>query len=656
MMRRLLIFVVAFGWGSHACRAWTSEDGYVLTDFGKTKVLVLKGSETKDGAYALGWTVRAKDAKTPPVDWSQWDKDEGQPRGFFGTYVYNNLQPNPYEYVDLVLDLRHKKMLVLPDGEFVNSHACLEIAWGPEVHGRRFGFVENRGRHEEINVWLISMEGAKMRVADLYDALKKGVAPLLRDRRPYDYGVYDKWFPVNGNAYGERWVVFHGDSADVPFEGDNSHDDTEFKGWVSVRLPEGKAGKAWSDVPRYDPYAGDSKLAVMNRKLNAIYSDLLPQLKPGARAALEKEEREWVRERDGDARKMAWSGDSTFQTYLPMLEATWKRASILKALPNGYRKINLGASRALVFKGTESPGGRYAIGWTVRPRPNSPAVDWSDWDEADDPWDIESEYEFAGEQISDSEDEIVNCVIDLGEKKTLFTLPTDFPGQAQGHWSHVATAWSAGADGRSYALVQSESCFHTINFWLVTIGPEGMSEVDLTPELTKRALGIVHDKRPWADAADYKDGVVFGSRGIDHRKIAFHGESADVPFVADVPKDWEANSEVKGWITVNLREASVEKGVSDTRVDDPFADDPAVAKAEREMNEVYAALLKTLPPTDAAALKAGQQDWIAQRRVDAAKAGEDTRGWEETTFPKARNEVLLRSTRDRIAELKGMKK
>lgn len=188
--RKITIFAAMLCWFAGASQAWEWEDGYTLTDLGKMKVVLLNGTQTKDGAYALGWTVRAADKKTPPVNWSRWDKNE--PGKFLEVYVYNDQKPNPYEYVDCVVDLRDGKIMEIPQTYFANVHTYLGIAWSPEENGRRFALVENRGRHEESNIWLIEADGAKMRLKELYPALRKDLLPVLRDKRPYDYGCLSR--------------------------------------------------------------------------------------------------------------------------------------------------------------------------------------------------------------------------------------------------------------------------------------------------------------------------------------------------------------------------------------------------------------------------------------------------------------------------------
>lgn len=418
-----------------------------------------------------------------------------------------------------------------------------------------------------------------------------------------------------------------------------------------MRLPEGSVGKAWSDSPRDNPYEGNGKLALADRKLNQVYGDLLPQLKSAARKALEKEQREWKTERERNARDGAEGGDPTRQIYEPVLEGTWKRAVELKALPNGYRLFNLGESRALIFKGTESPDGRHAIGWTAVPayRKSDP-VDWKDWD-TEDPWDIE-EMHVNGDEPMDSDPRIINCVVDLRQKKTV-ALPTDLPGKALGKRGYVAATWRTGENGRSHALVQSETEFHTINFWLVTIDPAGTHVADLAPELEKQVLQVAAAKRPGVAPALYKDGLMFGSRGLDHREIAFHGQSADIPFVADIPKNWDAILEVKGWITVSLANGRIEKAWSDTPPDDPFANDAGLKKADGALNRIYAALLRaTVSEEERGILTIDQRDWVVERDNEASKAMSEAVDFDDDQPSIARDKSLLESTARRTEKLK----
>lgn len=306
---------------------WDGPDSFKLTDLGGKKVVVLHGTESEDGQYALGWTILPVGKKMPPVDWSAWDKN--QPFKFLERFYGSYMSPGPpaYQIIGCVVDFRHKKILgLLPDGLGDNVHSSIEVSWGPMENGRRHAFVEDRGRHNELHVWFVAIDGMKMRHADIYPTLARSVVPVLRDKRPYDPDRYEAWFPINPEG---SKVAFHAHSADVPLDAVNRNDDTKIKGRVLVRLPEGIVGKARSEDQRHNPFVSNPGLALADSKLNLIYADLLRTLKPGARAALEKEEREWIRQRDGDAKEML--EDPTIPEVTPLLEATRKRIAELKA-------------------------------------------------------------------------------------------------------------------------------------------------------------------------------------------------------------------------------------------------------------------------------------------------------------------------------------
>ena len=323
--------------------------------------------------------------------------------------------------------------------------------------------------------------------------------------------------------------------------------------------------------------------------------------------------------------------------------------------PDGYKLIDLGGLKAAIFNGTESKDGLYAIGWTLIPADKkSKPVDWSLWDkknpDSENAWKFLDHYDWNDGDHPNAPYELVNCVVDLGHKKIL-ELPTEFPGMAQSAHGYVEVSWGPAGKGRRYAIVQSEGRFYTANLWLVVIDPTGMRQIELAPLLAKQALQIVRDKRPRAHLPAYEEGVMLGERGTDKREISFHAQSADIPFDADVPKYGDDTSEVKGWITVRLPEATIEKSWSNTPLYDAFVNDPALAKADRELNQVYAALLQKLKPAARQDLKEEQRDWIRQRDNDATDAvlnADDTD--EKPSVTRAKS--LLKSTLERVAELK----
>lgn len=313
-----------------------------------------------------------------------------------------------------------------------------------------------------------------------------------------------------------------------------------------------------------------------------------------------------------------------------------------------YKLVDLGGIKVVIFEDTKSRDGHYALGWTLRPvDKKAPAVDWSKWN-PDDRRSMD-QYDTQGEPTQAAPYQDVDCVVDLQRQKIL-PLASEAPFCPHNTHGGFYASWGPEMEGHRCALVQINASFCTLKFWLVIIDKNGMRLVELTPALTKRVLQVTLDKRPEANPAAYEYGVMVGAGG-KRAEISFHAQLADIPFEADTPHRWNSTSKIAGWITVRLPEGTIEKAWSGTPLDGPFVNDPALAKADRELNQIYSALLLKIKPAAREALKKEQREWIRARDVDSSAAESNARGNGDDP-PAARDKSLLESTRARVAELK----
>ena len=212
----------------------------------------------------------------------------------------------------------------------------------------------------------------------------------------------------------------------------------------------------------------------------------------------------------------------------------------------------------MLFAGTTSPDGLYAVGWTLRPRHDGvPAVDWLTWDE-ENPSALLARYPWDREDNGDPPYELVDCVVDLRSKRLLI-LPSEAPNYPQKNRGHLDVVWGPPARGERtrFALVQNDARFYTENLWLVSLNESlsGMNQHDLTKILKEAVTGRLR-RRPGARADDY--GMFFpvhrNGYAVD-QDVAFKATSVVVPFEAGIPK--EDAGEVTGVVTVNLARAEV---------------------------------------------------------------------------------------------------
>lgn len=218
-----------------------------------------------------------------------------------------------------------------------------------------------------------------------------------------------------------------------------------------------------------------------------------------------------------------------------------------------HQLVECGTNKIVLFKGKESPDGRYAIGWSIRPR-NEKAmpVAWSSWDMSDDGlFAFLERYKIPDSDLPDTPYEPANVIIDL-KKKSFLELPAARP-----HWPHknrsdLDILWSPISGTSRHALIQCDGRFSTRNLWLVTITENGPSQFDLVTRLNE-VVGKVLEKTHPTTAGRY--GVFFPLYGshfdIPHDAL-FKPSSVDIPFIADIPKSDDPDSPVMGMVTVNL--------------------------------------------------------------------------------------------------------
>src|SRR6266849_5841441 len=83
-----------------------SEADYKLLDSTTEKAVLVPGTQTSDGHYALAWTVLPK-KNAEPVDWSTLNTGEFEKRYLDEDYLVDA----QYEPANVVVDLRAKKMI-----------------------------------------------------------------------------------------------------------------------------------------------------------------------------------------------------------------------------------------------------------------------------------------------------------------------------------------------------------------------------------------------------------------------------------------------------------------------------------------------------------------------------------------------------------------
>jgi uncharacterized protein YecT (DUF1311 family) len=280
-----------------------------LLDCGGDKVVLLDDATSKDGGYAIGWTIRARTSKVKPVDWSSWDAES--PNDFFNKYDYIDpdiedpgsakpSEPPPYEVFDCAVDLKDKQVLPLPStwpywpGK---NHASFRLIWSAPAGGTQYALVDNDARWGTENLWLVTARKSGMRETDLSRRLNAVVELVLKAKRPVGYDRY----AISWLANGDQKNMFKGSTARLDFSAAIPKEDDTVEGFITLDMASGALGEVACDTPADDPFKDNPELAKVDQELNRTYAQLLGQLNETRRAALKKEQRAWLASRNSTA-------------------------------------------------------------------------------------------------------------------------------------------------------------------------------------------------------------------------------------------------------------------------------------------------------------------------------------------------------------------
>jgi len=214
-------------------------------------------------------------------------------------------------------------------------------------------------------------------------------------------------------------------------------------------------------------------------------------------------------------------------------------------------------------------------------------------------------------------------------------------------------------------VIINDARFFTVNVWLVTMDDAGMRQMDLRDRLNDEVVPILKAKRP----------LIFTSFGLSYgtesnlQDLKFSKWMVHIPFLAEIPKrDYE---DVLGVLSVDLASGKVVKSWCPMKRDNPFLDNPALAKADSALNKTYQRLLGQLDKAGRAALIQEQRAWLATRdyasppdagsnlsasvivfRHDQISPVPDGMTEDYRDFNRTRDQSLIKSTKERTEELR----
>lgn len=299
--------------------------------------------------------------------------------------------------------------------------------------------------------------------------------------------------------------------------------------------------------------------------------------------------------------------------------------------------ITIGSERAVLARHSKSADGRHALAWTI----GEPSADW-DLLESD----ADAFYtKYDAKEI---------WVVDLPQAKKLGVLGGAGSYLRPGSQRTLSVAWGPLENGRRFALAAYDWKWGTDTLLLLDVSPDGCAQAPvgkLADDAVVAHVKTIARKQEGPFDTQY---LLTGLPELGKKIGFFDAFTVGLPFSCRNRKlDKPAASGVlvlKFAPGGQTPTASVAKVVPGAVTDDPFADATRLARADKELNAVYATLRRQLPPAAQEALRTEQRAWLEQRDQQADAA---VREQSEADSPRiVRDHTLWKLTEQRTAELR----
>jgi hypothetical protein len=314
---------------------------------------------------------------------------------------------------------------------------------------------------------------------------------------------------------------------------------------------------------------------------------------------------------------------------------------LIAAEPSPQREppwIEIGSEKAVIARDSKSADGRNALAWTVD---SSEPVDWPLLEK--DPNRFYEQYEVK---------EI--WVINVPDKKKVGALGDKGGYVRPGSHRTLSVAWGPIENGRRFALAAYEWKWGTDTLLLLDVSGDDSRSTQIGGVLDKAIEAQIKHTKPKQHGPFDSTYLLTGLPELGKKTGFSNATTVGLPFVT---KDREHDTSIsEGILTLKLVRAGEGPAANVAKItpgplpDDPFSESARLAKADRELNAIYSALLKRLDRSAQNALRSEQRAWIEQRDRQADEAVRDKSETENARI--IRDRVLRQLTEERSAELR----
>ena len=305
---------------------------------------------------------------------------------------------------------------------------------------------------------------------------------------------------------------------------------------------------------------------------------------------------------------------------------------------SGPRWIDIGSDKVVIARDSMSADGRNALAWTVD---SSEPVDWSL---------LEKDPNHFYEQYDVKEIWIVN----IPDKKKVGSVADQGGYVRPGSHRTLSIAWGPIENGRRFALAAYEWKWGTDTLLLLDVGADDSRSTQIGPVLDKAIEAQIKRAKPRERGPFDSTYLLTGLPELGKRTGFSDPTTVGLPFVT---KDRKQDAPVtEGILRLKLTRAGESPAAKFVKLtpgplpDDPFSESARLAKADRELNAIYSALLKRLDTSAREKLRTEQRAWLEQRDRQADEAVRNKSDAENRRI--VRDRVLRQLTEERSGELR----